>query len=129
MAIDLSIYFNTIKIRYSKVPRNLFEINGPRHIKQWMETWMGNVSPEQHQQFIAEANELAGQTDEKWWKLANESFTKISGYPMMSGDDIKRIWVEVPKAIQQQLTDLDTRLNQYLRIMTAHQMMLGMMTN
>ena len=126
MAIDLSIYNKTLKVRYVKHQQSLYQLDYSLNIRKWMKAYFPNATAVEHKLIRDEAREKEKKLKKQWWDTADKAFRKLFKRPMEATDyrvsGIGRD--EFPEAVKNKLRQLITEENTYHTIAYAHNLML-----
>lgn len=126
MAIDISIYNKTLKVRYVKQPQSLYQLDYSLNIRKWMKVYFPYATATQHKVIRDEAREKEKKLKEQWWQTADKAFRKLYKRPMEVSDyrvsGIGRD--EFPDNVKDKLRQLIKEENTYHTIAYAHNLML-----
>mgnify|MGYP000851212611 CR=1 FL=1 len=75
MEIDLNNYlYRTIKVKYQKLPKSLFELSSSADIKRWMRTYFPNTPVVDHLALRDRAIEKMNNLKKYWGSVADGEF-------------------------------------------------------
>lgn len=87
MNIDLNNYLHrTIKVKYQKLPKSLFELSWPSDYRKWMRAHFPGTTTEKHLAFRNAARAMVEKQKLDWGKVADLEFQRLFNRKMGAGD-------------------------------------------
>ena len=127
MTIDLNNYLHrTIKLKYQKLPKNLFELTWSADYRKWMRTYFPGASVEQHVALRNAARIMVEKQKADWGKVADLEFQRVFNRKMEVRDYrvscIARS--EFSEPVKEALRKICFSENLYSEIARGHNLML-----